>query len=166
MSKILRKIRAGRVVFAVVYTPCTAGDSPKARAQKRKASTAAREKLNARTSFQKLEQTLAANFDDGDLFVTLTYDDKHLPDSRDKAVRKIRSFLSKLRKAWAERGEELHYIYVTEGACPGGCTTTWWSTPLVTTWRRSGGCGSMAIMWKCAGWPFIGTTPMRIWPAT
>ena len=37
MSKILRKIRAGRVVFAVVYTPCTAGDSPKARAQKRKA---------------------------------------------------------------------------------------------------------------------------------
>ena len=55
MSKILRKIRAGRVVFAVVYTPCTAGDSPKARAQKQKASTAAREKLNARTSFQKLE---------------------------------------------------------------------------------------------------------------
>ena len=120
MSKILRKIRAGRVVFAVVYTPCTAGDSPKARAQKQKASTAAREKLNARTSFQKLERTLAANFDNGDLFVTLTYDDKHLPDSRDKAVRKIRSFLSKLRKARAERGEDLHYIYVTEGACPGG----------------------------------------------
>lgn len=120
MSKILRKIRAGRVVFAVVYTPCTAGDTPKARAQKQKASTAAREKLNARTSFQKLERTLAANFDDGDLFVTLTYDDKHLPDSRGKAVRKIRTFLSKLRKARAERGEELHYIYVTEGACPGG----------------------------------------------
>ena len=104
MSKILRKIRAGRVVFAVVYTPCTAGDSPKARAQKQRASTAAREKLNARTSFQKLERTLAANFDDGDLFVTLTYDDKHLPDSRDKAVRKIRAFLSKLRKARAGRG--------------------------------------------------------------
>lgn len=120
MSKILRKIRAGRVVFAVAYTPCTAGDSPKERAQKQKASTAAREKLNARTSFQKLERTLAANFDDGDLYVTLTYDDKHLPDSRDKAVRKIRAFLSKLRKARAERGEELHYIYVTEGACPGG----------------------------------------------
>lgn len=120
MSKILRKIRAGRVVFAVVYTPCTAGDSPKARAQKQKASTAAREKLNARTSFQKLERTLAANFDDGDLFVTLTYDDKHLPDSRDKAVRKIRSFLSRLRKDRAERGEDIHYIYVTEGACPGG----------------------------------------------
>lgn len=38
-----------------------------------------RETLNARTSFQKLERTLAANFDNGDLFITLTYDDKHLP---------------------------------------------------------------------------------------
>ena len=80
MSKILRKIRAGRVVFAVVYTPCTAGDSPKARAQKQRASTAAREKLNARTSFQKLERTLAANFDDGDLFVTLSQ--SYVPFSR------------------------------------------------------------------------------------
>ena len=96
MSKILKQVRAGRLVCAVVYTTPTAGDSDRARAQKQKASTAAREKLNARTSFQKLERTLAANFDTGDLFVTVTYDDKHLPDSRDKAVRKVRSFLSKL----------------------------------------------------------------------
>lgn len=47
---------------------------------------------------------MAANFDDGDLLVILTYDDKHMPDSRDKAVRKMRSFLSKLKKARAERG--------------------------------------------------------------
>ena len=97
MGKILRKIRSGRLVCAVVYTAPAAGDSPRQRAQKRQASTAAREKLNARTSFQKLERTLAANFDDGDLFLTLTYDDKHLPDGRDAAVRRIRSFLSRLR---------------------------------------------------------------------
>ena len=77
MSKILRKIQSGRLVYAVVYTAPVAGDSPRQRTQKRQASTAAREKLNARTSFQKLERTLAANFDDGDLFLTLTYDDKH-----------------------------------------------------------------------------------------
>ncbi len=120
MSKILKKVKAGRLVFAVVYTPCSPGDSPKVRAEKRKASTAAREKLNAKTSFQKLERSLAANFDTGDLFVTPTYDDKHLPDSRDKAMRKVRFFLSKLKKSRAARGEELHYIYVTEGAYPGG----------------------------------------------
>lgn len=120
MSKTLKRVRSGRLVCAVVYTTPTAGDSPKARAQKQKASTAARERLNARTSFQKLERTLAANFDDGDLYITLTYDDKHLPESRDKAVRRIRSFLSKLRGARKGRGQPLHYIYVTEGCNPGG----------------------------------------------
>ena len=120
MSKILKQVRAGRLVCAVVYTTPTAGDSPKARAQKQKASTAARERLNARTSFQKLERTLAANYDNGDLFITLTYDDKHLPESREAAIRRIRSFLSKLRKARKTRGQLLHYIYVTEGCNPGG----------------------------------------------
>ena len=69
MSKTLRKIQSGRLVCAVVYTAPAAGDSSRQRAQKRHASTAARERLNARTSFQKLERTLAANFDDGDLFL-------------------------------------------------------------------------------------------------
>lgn len=120
MAKRIKTITAGRLVYAVIYTTPTAGDSDRARAQKRKASTAAREKLNARTSFQKLERTLAANFDDGDLFLTLTYDDKHLPEGRGQAVRKVRSFLSKLRAARKARGQPLRYIYVTEGCCPGG----------------------------------------------
>ena len=120
MSKIIRQIRAGRLVCAVAYTTATAGDSPKARAQKQKASSAARERLNARTSFQKLERTLAANFDNGDLFVTLTYDDIHLPEDRGRAVRRLKSFLGKLRAARKARGQPLRYIYVTEGCYPGG----------------------------------------------
>jgi hypothetical protein len=120
MSKTLKQVRCGRLVCAVVYTTPCAGDSARARAQKQKVSTTAREKLNARTSFQKLERTLAANFDNGDLFVTLTYDDKHLPEDRDAAVRRMRCFLSRLRKARKARGQPLHYIYVTEGSCPGG----------------------------------------------
>lgn len=120
MSKTLKQVRAGRLVCAVVYTSPAAGDSPKRRAQKLKASTLARERLNARTSFQKLERTLAANFDDGDLYVTLTYADKHLPEDRGRAIRKIRAFLYKLRQARKARGQPLRYIYVTEGCCPGG----------------------------------------------
>ncbi len=120
MGKTMRQIRAGRLVTAVIYSTPASGDPPKARRQKMKASTAARERLNARTSFQKLERTLAANFDNGDLFVALTYDDKHLPDSRDKAVRRMRSFLAKLKASRKARGEGLRYIYVTEGCHPGG----------------------------------------------
>lgn len=120
MSKILKRIRAGRMVYEVLYTSPTAGDSPKARAQKQKASTLAREKLNFRTSVQKLERTLADNFDNGDLFLTTTYDDKHLPENRDRAMRRLRGVLSKLRANRKARGQPLRYIYVTEGCYPGG----------------------------------------------
>lgn len=120
MSKVIKQVRAGRLVYAVVYTAAWSGDPPKAREQKRRASTLAREKLNARTSFQKLERTLAANFDSGDLFVTLTYNDERLPADRDTAVRRIRSFFTKLRRARRARRAETRYIYVTEGDCPSG----------------------------------------------
>ncbi|MEM5781402.1 MAG: hypothetical protein AAGU02_09655, partial [Lawsonibacter sp.] len=110
MSKTLKQVRAGRLVCAVVYTTPCAGDSKRAREQKLKASTAA----------QMLERTVAANFDNGDLFVTLTYDDAHLPGDRDAAVRRFRSFAPKLRAARKSKGQTLRYIYVTEGCYPGG----------------------------------------------
>lgn len=120
MAKRIKKFRCGRMVYMVCYTAPNRGDPPRARAEKLHASTAARERLNARTSCDKLERVLAANFDDGDLYVTLTYDDKHLPENRDVAVRRMRSFVPKLRAARRARGQPLKYIYVTEGACPGG----------------------------------------------
>lgn len=120
MGKILKQVCCGRLVQAVVYTTPARGDSPKARAQKQKSSTAARERLNARTSFQKLERCLADNFDNGDLLITPTYKNEYLPEDKSRAVRRLRAFLSKLRKARSARGQPLRYIYVTEGCCPGG----------------------------------------------
>lgn len=119
MSKILKQVRCGRLVQAVVYTAACAGDSPRQRAQKQKASTAARERLNARTSYAKLKRKLAANFDDGDLLVSLSFDDEHLPQNRAQAQRKASYFLKRLRAARAARGQPLYYIYVVEGFCPG-----------------------------------------------
>lgn len=120
MAKKLKRIAAGRMVYMVCYTAPEGRDTPRARAEKLHASTAAREKLNARTSCEKLERVMAANFDNGDLFVTFTYDDAHLPDGRDAAIRRMRGFIPKLRAARKARGQTLSYVYVTEGACPGG----------------------------------------------
>ena len=114
MSKTLKQIRAGRLVCAVVYTAPAAGDSSRVRADKQHASNEAQEKLNVRTSLEKLERVLAANFDNGDLYVTFSYDDKHLPENRDAAIRRMRSFIPKLRKARRSRGAKLKYVYVTE----------------------------------------------------
>ena len=120
MAKTLKQVRAGRLVYAVVYTAPSIADAPRIRQQKQRASCEAREKLNARTSFQKLERLLAANFDNGDLWVTLTYTDEKLPYSRDRAVQRFQRFSSNLRKQRKKRKEDLRYIYVTEGDYPGG----------------------------------------------
>ena len=78
-TKIKKTIRSGRLAKVAIYTPRTRWDSPRARAQKSKATTAARKAMNIKDSRSKLEFLIAGNFEDGDLFVTLTYDDEHLP---------------------------------------------------------------------------------------
>ena len=121
MSKTLKQVRAGRLVCAVVYTTAAAGDSPRARTQKQRASTAARDKLNARTSFQKLERTLAANFDNGDLFITLTYDDTHLPEDREelkKALLDVMDFDGQILMEERIYGRELTVAVLGERALP------------------------------------------------
>ena len=81
-TKRLKKQTAGRLVRAVCYTQVLSTDAPRARAEKAKCSTAARRKLNYRFAYQKLQMQLAANFTRRDLYVTLTYDDEHLPPNR------------------------------------------------------------------------------------
>ena len=114
MSKVLREIRAGRLGYAVLYTAPSIADPPKARAEKCRATTEARQKINLRTSWQQLEATLFSNFGRDDFMVTLTYDPEHLPADRAAAVRRLRKFLAKLREARRKRGQDLRYIYVTE----------------------------------------------------
>ena len=84
-TKRLKKQTAGRLVRAVCYTQVLSTDTPRARAEKAKCSTAARRKLNYRFAYQKLQMQLAANFTRRDLYVTLTYDDEHLPPNRKAA---------------------------------------------------------------------------------
>ena len=83
--KRLTRITAGRYVEAVLYDQPMAGDEPKVRAAKQKVSSAARQKINRRTCWQKCELAMAANFDRDDLFVTLTY--REAPPTREAAVR-------------------------------------------------------------------------------
>lgn len=116
--KYMRIETAGRLVRGVIYSMVTGGDSSAARAGKRSISSEARKKMNLKTSQQKLECRLAANFDRGDLLVTLTYRQEALPSSREEARTRWRRFLAQLRDAKKARGREtgpLRYIYVTEG---------------------------------------------------
>ena len=95
----------------VIYTVPSRQDPPKTRAGRQRVSSEAQARLNVRTSRDKLELLLAANFGAGDLWVTLTYDDKHLPADRAGARKILRQFIAALRKHRRARGQELRYVY-------------------------------------------------------
>jgi hypothetical protein len=113
-------IVAGSLVKECVYS-CPAGrEDARIRAEKRKISSAAQQRINAKYSWQKLELMLAANFVPGDLVVTLTFDDQHLPETRAAAsamLKKFRTDMSRLRKA---AGEQLVMIWTTENKSGSG----------------------------------------------
>lgn len=90
-------------------------DPDHVRAEKSRCMTAARAKLNLKQSCQKLELLLAANFDSRDYYITLTYDDAHLPSSRADAKKNMKRYIKYLRAHRRARKQDLKYIYITEG---------------------------------------------------
>jgi len=109
-TKRLTRVTAGRLVSAIIYTQAQSTDPECVRAAKAKVSSEARKRLNRRQSWEKLELLLAENFDRPDLWVTLTYDDDHLPESRAEALRCLEKFLRSLRQARRAAGQDLLYI--------------------------------------------------------
>lgn len=122
-TKRLTQVRAGRIVRAVVYDQPMAGDEPRVRAAKTRHSSAAREKLNAKASWEKCEATMAANFDRRDLWVTLTY--REAPPTREDAMRQLGAFLRLLRAARLARGAELLYLKNAEHLRDDGSEGRW-----------------------------------------
>lgn len=121
--KRLTRITAGRYVEAILYDQPMPNDPPKTRAAKQKVSSAARQKINRRTCWQKCELAMAANFDARDLFVTLTY--REAPATREQALRQLNEFLRELRKARARRGQQLLYIKNAEHLRDDGSEGRW-----------------------------------------
>lgn len=107
-------ITAGSLVREAVYPAISGADQPKTRAAKKKLSSAAQQRMNQIYSYQKLELLLAANFVPGDLVITFTYDDAHLPFSRKGAEGKLKYFRAKLAAARQQRGEELRMVWNCE----------------------------------------------------
>lgn len=110
----IKTVTAGRLVYAVCYSQPMASDEPAERAAKRRASSLARQKINFRAAWQRLEMELAANFPPSAAWATLTYDDEHLPADRAGAKKEIKKFLRRLRDQYRRRGWELKYDYNVE----------------------------------------------------
>ncbi len=114
MSKFKRIIVAGPLVVEAVYPAPHPRDSRGVRQGKKALSSQGQQRMNLKYAYQKLELLIAANFGKRDLFVTLTYDDDHLPGNRQEALKQVKAFWKLLRKTRQSQEQELRYIYVTE----------------------------------------------------
>ena len=113
-TKTKKIIHAGALVVEAVYPRVQRSDSGKVRAAKQKASSAAQQRMNNIYSYHKLELMLASNFRPGDLVITLTSDDAHLPKDRKQAAGQLKYFRQQLGKLRQEAGAELIMIWSTE----------------------------------------------------
>lgn len=115
-TKRQKTIYAGNLVKVMQASAAMPRDSEVARREKAKLTSAARQRINDRTSWQRLETILYTNFGAGDWFCTLTYRDGCLPASRDAAKKIMKSYLAKLRKFAALKvlANPMRYVYVTE----------------------------------------------------
>lgn len=110
-----RKIKtAGPMVAVCDYPQPAPRESAQLRAEKRKLSSEAQQRMNVKYSWQNLMWKLAANFVPGDLVVTLTYDDEHLPKDAKQAQRCMKEFRTRMSKSMKARGKSFVAIYSTE----------------------------------------------------
>lgn len=116
MPKQRKYIAAGPLRAEVLYSVSDRRQPDRQRAARCRASSEAQRLLNMRHSRLKLEFLLAANFGPRDLFVTLTFDDAHLPRTPEGARRLFRRWIADLRVQRRRRGLPApRYVYVIEG---------------------------------------------------
>lgn len=106
----VKTIRSGPVTEVEIF-PIWKTRSDSGRAARAAPTKKAQEELNERNSIKQLSRLLNANFTDKDIWLTLTYDEEHLPDSEEKAYRDTVNYIRRLRRLSAE---PLKYIIVTE----------------------------------------------------
>lgn len=111
---------SGRLVQEILYTGINPSDPPKTRAERTRLSSAARQKLNDKSSWMALKRILALNFSRRDFVATLTFSGNFVPRTRKEVRAVFRAFIGELRRRRRQRGAVLKYIYSIEGFYPGG----------------------------------------------
>ena len=149
MAQMLRIKSAGGLTKLSLAPKIKKSDGYQTRREKRRMTTAAQKYVNSKVQHDQLEFLLAANVRQGDWFLTLTYDDDHLPDSWNNANKKMQYFVANSGKA-GRNGRPSTFTTLSvptiqrmTGAPTGGTTT--WCCLVMCRWRTSGPCGDRAL---------------------
>ena len=105
-----KTIKAGNQFEVEIYPSFTKKESTGMNLKPR--SSTAQKNLNDKNARKKLERLINANFSNGDLWVTLTYDNKHLPESMKDALKNIGNYIKKNQLQKRKNGIIKRKIYI------------------------------------------------------
>lgn len=110
---VVKTIVSGEIVEKEIYPvwKCK-GDMP--RGNKKNKSRKAQENLNKKNKIKETIRLVNTNFNDGDLYLTLTYKGK--PPNKERAKKDIDNYLDRIRRWWKKNksNEEFKYIHVID----------------------------------------------------
>lgn len=108
-----KKIYCGEEWLEVDIVPVT--NIPEPGQVKEKGSSLKQQNLNDKNSKRRFVQIANTNFNEEDLHVSATYDDKHLPGTVEEAEKIVHNYLNRVkRRMKRETGQDLKYMLVTE----------------------------------------------------
>ncbi len=114
----LKEIRAGEQFEVEIYPQFKNMDEvPEEGRSIKRDNSKAQKNLNDKNARKYVERLINANFSDDDIWMTLTYDDAHLPPNGDidAAVKNMQNFIRRVNYQRKKRGlPKCKYVYVTE----------------------------------------------------
>lgn len=112
--RAIKHIKAGLLNFQIIGT-VPEYEPGRRRSGRCLPTSDAQQFYNDKCSWRELELKLAANYGPRDYVVTGTYGGAHLPENKAEGRKRCYRYLRRLRDARRKRGQELRYVYVTEG---------------------------------------------------
>lgn len=111
----LKEIRAGQQMELEIYPQFRSMDDVPIAGRRIVKDNTAQRNLNDKNARKHVERLINNNFSDNDLWVTLTYDNEHLPSSMDEAVKNMQKYIRRVNYQRKKKGlSNAKYIYVTE----------------------------------------------------
>ena len=122
----LKEIKAGEQFEVEIYPQFKNFDDIPEKGRVKKSNKKAQRNLNDKNARKYLERVINKNFNNDDIWITLTYDNEHLPKNFDEALRNMQNFIKRVNYKRRKKGfGNAKYVYVTEHIDREGKTIRW-----------------------------------------
>lgn len=115
-----KEIRYGDQMDIEIYPQYVKQEGNKIPEAAREKKKRVQKKLNDKNSRKMCERIIVENFDDDDVWATLTYTDETMPDTEQAAKRNMQNYIRRINQLRKKKGlKNARYVYVTECSSKG-----------------------------------------------